>query len=419
MGKERIETGKSPNIVVTCTGDLRIRGWSETAILIRGQSYTSEQTEKVYDIRSTSDLSLMVPTSSDITVERAAADLAVKNVEGPFSVDEVSGDASLMNMGSVYVGTVAGDMSVKSLSDSFTGSEVSGDAALRNVHEVKMSAVYGDCAARNVNGSFHVEAIMGDLALRTVNGDVGVAKCHRDLNLRNIGGVITAIEILGDARLRGGLTAGKHRLSARGDIVLLWPPEAPLTIEASAQAIKNRMTLDELKEEENTLSGRIGGGEAVLILDAKGRIILKELSSGKDPWEQTVNGGYTFDLGFDLADLGEQISDEISAHMTAWSQRMEDEFGPKFAEKIERKAQQAAVKAEKAAERAIRRAEKAAGRTRWSMGPRFDSDVFTSKSKGKPESSASKEEQLKILRMVEKGIISPDEANTLLEALEG
>ena len=115
----------------------------------------------------------------------------------------------------------------------------------------------------------------------------------------------------------------------------------------------------DIKEGENSLSGRIGDDGAVLILNAKGRIILKELSSAKDPWDQTANGDYTVDLGFDLADLGEQISDEIDAHMTAWSRRMENEFGPKFSAKIEKKAQEAAAKAERAATRAVRREEKA------------------------------------------------------------
>jgi hypothetical protein len=35
------------------------------------------------------------------------------------------------------------------------------------------------------------------------------------------------------------------------------------------------------------------------------------------------------------------------------------------------------------------------------------------------EKQATEAEQLKILKMVEKGIISPDEASTLLEAIEG
>ncbi|MBE2200741.1 MAG: hypothetical protein IAE79_19165, partial [Anaerolinea sp.] len=35
-----------------------------------------------------------------------------------------------------------------------------------------------------------------------------------------------------------------------------------------------------------------------------------------------------------------------------------------------------------------------------------------------PAKKASTEEQLKILKMVEQGIISPEEANMLLEALE-
>jgi hypothetical protein len=40
------------------------------------------------------------------------------------------------------------------------------------------------------------------------------------------------------------------------------------------------------------------------------------------------------------------------------------------------------------------------------------------RSPGPPEPQASSEEQVKILKMLENGVISVDEANTLLDALE-
>jgi hypothetical protein len=387
-------------------------------MLINGQSYTNEESEKGYAIDSESDLSIMVPIGSVVRIETSAADLAIKNLEGDLSIGDVGGDASLLNLACVSVNKISGDMSVKNLGGSFSAGEISGDCVLRNVFDVKLGSVHGDCAARNVNGVMEVEAVMGDFSLRTINGDVTIEKVHRDANLRNIGGVVTCLAIHGDVRLRGGLALGKHRISADGDIVVLWPPEIPMIVEANAPDVKSKLPLVDMTKGENNLSGRIGEDGAVLILNAKGRIILKELSTAKDPWDQTANGDYTVDLGFDLADLGEQISDEINAHMTAWSRRMENEFGPKFSAKIEKKAQEAAAIAERAATRAVRRAEKAASRARWGTGPTVDRAKAARNAPGKKEQKATQEEQLKILRMVEKGIISPDEAGTLFDALE-
>ena len=418
MGKERYETGKAPFLSIRCSRDLRVRGWSEAALLINGQSFTAVESEKGYRIDSDDDLSMMVPLGSTVDIETSSADLAVKNLEGDLSIGTVRGDASLLNLGNVTVESVNGDLSVKNLNGSFSGTDISGDCMLRNIFDVKLGSVHGDCAARNVNGTLEVDAVMGDFSLRTVNGDVTVANCHRDANFRNVGGVITSLEVRGDARLRGGLAGGKHQINASGDIVVLWPPESALLVEANASEIINKLPLLDLTEEKGTLSGRIGEDGPVLLLNAKGRIILKQMSTPKDPWDQTSNGDYTFDLGFDLADLGEQISDEISTHMTAWSRRMEEDFGPKFSAKMEKKAQEAAAKAEKAAARAVRRAEMATNRLRWGSDPSVDASMSANQPAGKQESKATAEEQLKILKMVEKGVISPDEASTLLEAIE-
>jgi hypothetical protein len=418
MANERYKTGKAPVINIRCKRDLRVRGWDEAAVMVKGQAYTTEESEKGLSIDSDSDLSIMVPVASMVHIETSSADLAIKNLEGDLSIGDVSGDAALINLAAVSVDKVSGDISVKHLSGPFSAGSISGDCVLRNVFDVRLDAVHGDCAARNVNGVLAVGSVMGDFSLRTINGDVTIEKGHRDANLRNIGGIVTSPAIHGDVRLRGGLALGKHQISADGDIVVLWPAEIPLVIEANAKEIKSKLPLVDVVEKDNVMSGRLGDDGAVLILNAKGRIILKEISKPKDPWDQTANGDYTVDLGFDLADLGEQISDEISAHMTAWSQRMENEFGPKFSAQIEKKAQEAAAKAEQAATKAVRRAEKAASRARWAAGASVNSSPAAQSSASKKEKKATEEEQLKILRMVEKGIISPDEAGTLLDALE-
>jgi hypothetical protein len=418
MAKERIETGKAPMLSLRCAGDLRVRGWTELAMLINGQSYTADENEKGFLIDSTGDLSMMVPVGSLVDIQEVSGDLAIKGLEGDLTIGGVHGDVALLNLAAVGLSTVNGDLSVKNLSGPFSADNIDGDCVLRNVFEVQLGSIHGDCAARNVNGNLNVASVSGDFAIRTINGDVTIKQSARDANFRNVGGTLNSTNIHGDIRLRGGLSAGKHQINASGDIVVLWPSETPLVVEANAPNIKCKLPLQDVAKGKTTLSGRIGDDGAVLIMNAKGRIIIKELGRAKDPWDQSANGDYTFDLGFDLADLGEQISDEITAHMTAWSLRMENDFGPEFSAKIEKKAQQAAAKAERAAARAVRQAEKAVSRSRWASRPPAESMQSSPKAAGKKDRKATEEEQLKILRMVENGLISPEEAGTLLDALE-
>jgi hypothetical protein len=85
---------------------------------------------------------------------------------------------------------------------------------------------------------------------------------------------------------------------------------------------------------------------------------------------------------------------------------------------MEELALKAAAKAEKAAAKAMQQVEKTARQVRWqSDHPMWRPATPTPPSN--KERQATEAEQLKILKMVEKGIISPEEASTLLEAIEG
>jgi hypothetical protein len=162
----------------------------------------------------------------------------------------------------------------------------------------------------------------------------------------------------------------------------------------------------------------MGDGKTYLNLEAKGSIVLKDLASTKDPWKQFEDGDS--DWSVDLNGLGEHIATEINERMGEWSTQMEKRLGPDFMAKIEQKTREAAQRAEQAAEKAVRKAEKAAKKIQWRMDRRTARSQRRAKKPSSAESNkATEEEQLKILRMVEKGIITPDEAGTLLEAMEG
>lgn len=416
MASKRIETGHGPELIVQCRGDLKIRGWAEPAVQIKGDSLKNSEGEKAHHIESDGDLQLMVPSASVVTVAESAGDLSIKYVAGDIHISEAMGDAYLYNLGNVEINGVKGDLSVRNLSGHFAGNEILGDASFRNGLSVSITKVYGDCSARNVNGDVQINAIMGDLSLRTVNGDVTVGEIYRDAILRNLGGQTEFGQVNGDIRLRGGLAEGKHSYKANGDIVVRWPVGAPVDIQATAPKIRNRLNLEESVEEPNFLSGHIGKGATFLVLEAKGRIFLKGLQKDSASWDDYSDSNYDFEAEF--TGLGMQISGEISNRMAELSQHLETKFGPEFAAKMEQKAQKAAQKAEQAAEKAMHRAEKAAQKAQWQMARRTPPPPPSAKAR-RSQSQVSEEEQLKILKMVEKGIISPSEANELLAALDG
>lgn len=422
MSKERYEAGKAPVITISeCNGDLLVGSWSDTAVLVQGGDCNVVETEGGLTITSNGKLRLTVPPAASIGVEKVSGDLVIKNVNGDMSIQEVQGDGVFVGLNHAKISTIHGDLSAKNMNGPVSAETVHGDAVFRNVQSINLQNVYGDFSGRNVNGSATLGQVMGDIGLRTLNGDLNVGKGQRDANLKNLGGKNTVSAIHGDIRLFGGLVSGDHTFNANGDIVVSWPSDAPLNLSATANSIKNRLTLDSVEETETSVQGRMGDGKTNVTLQAGGRLILRDTQVTKEEWDSEDEEGFGFDFSMDFGALGERISQQINRVTT----ELQTKFGPDFTSKISSKAEEAAAKAEKAAERAMRELEmqmekmnRKANRPVPPVPPvRPVSPVPPTPPTPKAKKSSA-EEQLKILRMVESGTITPDEAAMLLKALD-
>ncbi len=418
---QEFSLGKAPNIVITtCHGDLVVKSWEKPEVLVKGQESKTVEMEDGLVIDSNGRLQLFLPEYASLRVESAHGDVVVKNLHGLTSLNDVSGDVVLVNLDQVTLGTVHGDVSAKQINGRITANTISGDAVFRSTGPVSLQQVHGDCAARLVNGDVQLTTVSGGISLRQVNGNVTIQTGHRDANLHFLNGIVNVSNIHGDVRLYGAPGNGAHSCQANGDIIVRWPLNTAVKINAQAREIINRLALDEVNEANGVFSGHSGSGGPVLNLQANGRIILKELHVVSEEWEQYQADDPDLNLTFDLEGLGAQISAQVSEQLSRLSFELKNKFGPEFtqkmAEKIAQRAEQAARRAEEAAERARRRAEKQHGAP---FGPRPGRPPMPPVPPRPPKPpKASTEEQLKILKMVEQGIITPEEANTLLEALE-
>lgn len=424
MAKERIETGKAAFIeVANCDGDLLIRPWMELAVEASGNFELTEADGR-WVFQAAGDLHLLVPVESNLKIDRVKGDFLIRSIHGDVELGEAFGDVVLQNLLNVSIKTVRGDMLAKNIANPLIVETVYGDMLARNIAgHLNVDGIYGDIAAYYINGDVRLGQCKGDINVNTVNGQVVIDYGYRDANLRNLGGSCTIKEIRGDIRLKGGLSSGEHRFRALGDIVVRWPVNAPLQLVANAPDIRNRLPLKDIKETDNRLIGRIGDGDTVVTLTAEGRISLKEGKMIDEKWESDQKDAFDMDFMADFSDLGERISAEVSRSMANLTQDLENSFGPEFAQdisaKVAQQAEKAARKAEAAAEKARRYAEREVMHAQ-RYAP-WTSQTPPGKQPRKADASttgASSEEQLKILRMVEKGTITPDEAATLLEALD-
>ncbi len=404
MTKDQYKVGESPTVRVNVCSDLTVHGWAEASVQIKGD-YHIDETEKGLQLESQGSLHLYVPRETMLTIGRVNGDLRIKQFTGTVAGEYVHGDAVFAQANDVALGIVHGDVAARNMIGVLSIDEVNGDVAARVVGEVRLGAVHGDLSARIVDGDVTIKSLNGDADLRTVNGDVIVKQGFRDVNLFNVGGLVSVAGVTGDIRLRGGLSDGDHALEARGDVVVRWPASAALNLAVTAARIDNRLPLDDVTDKSGSLAGRIGSGQTNLTISAGGRVILREAEPANDKW--SGNGdNMEFDIGINMDDIASRIEGEVQAHLSRVTREIETKFGPDFSQRINDKIAQ---KVERAGERARRRTEQRG---------RFAGADFAATMPETPKKTVSTEEQLKILKMVETGKISPEEAGMLLEALE-
>jgi hypothetical protein len=137
--------------------------------------------------------------------------------------------------------------------------------------------------------------------------------------------------------------------------------------------------------------------------DVKGSVALRP--SEPNEWIDDVGAGWD-ELG---AHIEWQVKDALARMATHLEESLGRVDGERVRYRVDRAAEQARRRAEQAAESARMRAERAERRWQRASGRR--------PTPKKPQ--ATDEERLRVLRMVEEGRITPEEASELLVALEG
>ncbi|MBK9053489.1 MAG: hypothetical protein IPL78_22085 [Chloroflexi bacterium] len=422
MSEQRFTTNKAPTVTIQeAHRDVVIKGWSELEVMIEGSQVEAQESEKGILITGYADMVIRVPKGAFVSVLRSHRDLAVKGVEGDLVIGEADRDVVVRQVGNVEIGHVHHDLVVRSAEGVVQINEVNGDLSLRSVRDVSLGTVHGDVSGRDLDGHLTVKEIMGDLALRDVSGNVNLGVIYRDTSLKAIEGLVNLAQGMGDIRLMGPLAEGKHELHCQRDLVLRWPTNAPLMLTATAPQVRNRLPLEEVVEGDGMLSGHIGKGGPAVTLSAEGRVILKPAEMVDEKWFNFAFDDGEFDL--DMAGLGEKISSEVNKRMTDVRQRMaqmsadmDERIGTEFSSRFDAQAGRWAERAERMAEKALQQAEKALKQTRQKTTAAAPSP---SPAPAASKTPISPEEKLKILKMLEKGVISVEEANSLLTALEG
>ena len=422
--------------LVQVDSDVAIRGSEPGAveIVVDGDPEQCQVNEEggTLSIESTVALALTVPTTANVRVDEVSGDLVLRDLGGEVTIAQVHGEALIRSSAAnVTFESMQGDLTVDEFGGELSATDVHGDVRMGRVAGAcKLGTVYGDVRARSLNGPLDMGTVSGDVRIREAMGPVTLEEGMGDFKGTDIRSGMQIHHITGDLVFKSDVMPGcVYHGRADGNVIAKLPEgtNARFTLDAAQELVANLPEV--LESDQGHLVGTSGTGEATVELSAGGSLSLKIRGERQ--------GDFMFGLGPDLAaEIEAQITESLgSIDIDGLAQKEIEKAMRKAEREIERAREKAERERERAEERlhhVQERAQRAAqraqermarrsrhvGRFRGDMGM-FGGDTVNVHFRRPKTPKVSESEQLAILKMVQEGTISTEDAEKLLKALEG
>ncbi len=402
MWTQTVETTLSPTIVVEeCLGDLSVQGADEprlTLSLRDGADALSLRREgETVFLTLRADAHLVCPRGARLTLAAVRGDLRVRDLSGSLTVGAVSGDGTFRQVGPLTLGEIYGDLSLHAVSG-----------------EVRIREVFGDARIQEVDGPLSVRAVRGDLRAAGLRGGAAVEGVGADLRLRP-----------------PYVPGAAYRFGVGSTARLLVPADAGVRFALRAGGrVRSTVPGLSLAEAGGVMTGTLGGGESLVEVVAGSHILLAPETGEETEWGAWAAG---------MEDIGAVVEARIAEAMALLEARLDETLR---SEEIRRRVERAAERARQAAERYAREAGEAARREAERARREAEQEAERARREAerarmqaeraerrwqrasgrRPEparTAATEAEILRVLRLVEEGKLTPEQAADLIAALEG
>lgn len=372
MAAKTFACGASPQIIVTAEGDLSITGWDQESVeaqVRNEEDLTVDQTGNQLTFFTDASLALKIPFNSLVQVNLVDGCLALSSLQGAASIQSVGGHLTMQGTGPI------------------TCSNVSGHVKFANTN--------------------------GEICIRNVGGNLKGSQASAPVSVTNVGGSIKLLNVILQGRVHAGgnikvklpEVAQELEAYAGGNIKLWVPPDAGFELEAHSGAEKVVM-------QSGSESQRIGNGQYRRTVGAGGPLV--KLHAGGNIY--ILTGGWEEDLVMDEFNVTDAQRRSVSV-----------EIDERIHRRIEEKMRQAEIKANAAARRAEEKVN-AAMRKAEQLRPRVEGESWRGTGSfninwpqppEEPRDKVTDEERMVILTMLSEKKITAEEANLLLDALNG
>jgi SHOCT-like domain len=359
-----LEVGEHPRVrVQTVGGDLRIVG--RTGGLLEAQA----------------------PSREDLTVTREADQVVVASRHGCLVFLPAGAE--------LEIGTVDGDARLSGITGRVSLASVSGDLNLRSMGTVSLGRSAGDVRIVQAMGAVTAEWIGGDVRLENLQAELEFELVEGALSMAHVSGA-ALVHARGDVRAELAPPPGSHSsLRAEGDLLCLLPRDASVSLSYQADGDARVSLPMHVRAEASSGTAQIGAGEARVELACAGDLRIGLIGGGaglNEEWRQNLEARIEAEV--DAALAGEE-----------WGQVLGGLSGIMREDLAER------IRA------SISKARRRAGRAAESGGA-HDVRIHVGESAA-AGMAVGEEERLEILRMVERGAITVEQAEQLFRAMEG
>ena len=479
MSLEQIfETSEAPHVVIRLVRSaLTVRGWSEPRVAVRaeGERCRCRQEGDRVVIDEVDNGSVRLPQGARLTVELIQGHAQIRTVGGEVVIARVQGNLVLAEVGPVQLGPVDGNVAADDVAGTLAAGRVAGNLALSAVHgPVTLEGVSGNCRARDLadlvvervrgnlvvrdGGTVTAGHVDGDLVVRALRGAVKVGQVSGSAQIADVDQEVICESVGGDLRVRGRVLSLTGR--AGGSAKLRFGPDAPRRLLVTAggdircripTATQAKVLLrggDEVRVRDLPVNGEwdrtqtefvLGTGEGQIELTAGGSVRLSgdDEPIGPDELNVEIDAQLQQELSEHAGDLIRQVSEQVEAHVESLTRQLDERLarfgsGDEVAAKVQQKIQAAVRLAEEKLAETARRMEQQAAREAVRQDRRYDRrtqggpppvppvpPVPPPPAPPRPKRNPpTDEERMLILRMVEQGKLSVEQAEKLLAAME-
>ncbi len=412
MKQERIPLGEASAVALhNIAGSLDIHVAQERELWVRTSGDLQvDHAGDTITLSCTGDCTLTLPADIRVQWDNVRGHAHIQGVTAPITGNSISGHLQIHDTGPIQVQIVSGHLQAD------------------NTGPIQVHAVHGHLHARQVAGDLLADHVDGDLRADDVQGQVKAA-AGGNLVLRNIDGAVQA-EGGGDARLKFALAAETpYAIRAGGNILCRLPADTDAAVHLRCGGrIRVQGPIGLQPEAAGVLQFVLGEGAGSLDLTAGGDIrVFTQWAPGDDtlgdsPLDDDMRQEFARQTEQAAQAIATQLEDQILSLARQLETKLnESGAGEEIAARVQEKVQTALRRAENNIANALRHVEKQAQRAenraaRAEARQQRHRPVWPEPPAPRP-APVSPEQRMQVLRMLEEGKISVEQAEQLLAAL--